>query len=430
MKNAREIAVTTLGQVLDDGGYNNIVLNKNLKKYNKISPTDRAMVTELVNGTLRNLILIDHIIASHSKTPAKKSFIKNVLRVSVYQIMFMDKVPVRAVCNEAVKLTKVKGLMGLSGYVNGVLRNVDRSKDSVELPNRARDLAEHLSVKYSHPKWIVEYFLSFMDEESVENVCEGGNAVPSVTICVNSVNTDTDKLRKLLEAEGVEVHSADSQNALKIKGSGNVKNLNSFKNGLYHTMDINAMKAIDLIKPSSKDKIIDLCASPGGKSFYAAQLMGNEGEMLSLDIHEHKVELIKKGAKRLGLNMVKAGQNDATEFNLEYENRWDKVIVDAPCSGLGVLSKKPDARYKKSMDDIKALASIQRKMLETAAKYPKIGGKLLYSTCTISVLENENNLKWFLEKFPYEVESELRTLPSVQSDGDGFYAVCMVRKSI
>ena len=428
MITARELAVTTLGEILDDGGYNNIVLNKNLNKYDEISPADRAMVTELVNGTLRNLILIDHIISLHSKKPVKKPFIKSVLRISVYQIMFMDKIPDRAACDEAVKLAKARGLVGLSGYVNGVLRNVVRSKDSAELPDRAKNFAEYLSVKYSHPKWIVEYFLSFMDEELAESVCEGGNAVPSVMVCVNSVKTDTNELKGRLEAEKVQVYDTNSQNVLKIKGFGDVRSLKSFKDGLYHAMDINAMKAIDLINPKPKEKVLDLCASPGGKSFYAAQLMENEGCVLSLDIHEHKMGLIEEGAKRLGLSIVRTGQNDAAAFNPEYENKWDKVILDAPCSGLGVLSKKPDTRYKKSMDDIKELANIQRKMLEASARYPKIGGKLLYSTCTISVLENDDNIKWFLENFPYEMECEFLTLPSTESDGDGFYAVCMVRK--
>jgi len=428
MITARELAATTLSEILDDGGYNNIVLNKNLNQHNQISPADRAMVTELVNGTLRNLIFIDHIIATHSQKPVKKPFIKSVLRISVYQIMFMDKVPDRAVCDEAVKLAKAKGLVGLSGYVNGVLRNVVRSKDDVKLPDRAKDLAQHLSVKYSHPKWIVEYFLSFMDAKLVESICAGGNAVPSMTLCINTLKTSAEELEKILVSEGMEVSRTDSENVLKIKGSGDVRNLKSFKNGMFHVMDISAMKAIELIRPVPKDKVIDLCSSPGGKSFYAAQLMENDGEILSLDIHMHKMGLIDEGSKRLGLSIVKAGQNDATEFNEKYENEWDKVILDAPCSGLGVLSKKPDARYKKSMDDVKELADIQRKMLEAAAKYPKIGGKLLYSTCTISVLENEENVRWFLDNFPYEIEAEFRALPGEGLGGDGFYAVCMVRK--
>lgn len=428
MVTAREIAVTTLSQILDDGGYNNIVLSKNLSKYDKINPPEKAMVTELVNGTLRNLILIDHIIASHSKTPVKKLLIKSVLRISVYQIIFMDKVPDRAVCDEAVKLVKARGLTGLSGYVNGVLRNIIRNKEDLKLPDKTEDLAHYLSIKYSHPKWIVEYWLSFMDAESVESICKGGNVVPSMTLSINRLKTASCELERILVSEGAEVQHTDNKNALNIKGAGDIRNLESFKRGLYHIMDINAMKALDLIKLEPGESVLDLCSSPGGKSFYAAQLMKNEGEVLSLDIHEHKIGLIEQGFRRLGLSIIKAKQNDATVFCGEHEGKWDKVILDAPCSGFGVLSKKPDARYKKSMDDVRELASIQRKMLEASAKYPKVGGKLLYATCTVSSIENEDNISWFLENFPYELESDFRAFPG--ADGDGFYAVSLMRKDV
>lgn len=428
MTTAREIATATLSEILDDGGYNNIILNKNLGKYNNISPMERGLVTELVNGTLRNLILIDHIITAHSKTPVKKPFIKSVLRIAVYQIMFMDKIPDSAVCNEAVKLVKQKGLVGLSGYVNGVLRNIARGKGNLNLPDKSKDLVEHLAVKYSHPAWIVEYWLSFMDADTVESVCAGGNIVPSVTLCINRLKINAEELEKLLEQEGVNVTPTDNENAFNIRGSGDIRNLESFKSGFYHIMDINAMKAIDLIKPQPGERILDLCSSPGGKSFYAAQLMENEGEVLSFDIHEHKISLIEEGAERLGLDIVRAGLNDTAVFDGKHAGKWDKVILDAPCSGLGVLSKKPDARYKKSMDDVEALAKIQRRMLESSHKYPKVGGKLLYCTCTISNKENQENIRWFLESFPYEAEDEFMALPGVDAGGDGFYAVTMVRK--
>jgi len=428
MNNAREIAVNTLLEILDSGGYNNIVLSKNLGKNSDMSSVERNMVTELVNGTLRNLILIDYIIAAHSKTPVKKPIIKALLRVSTYQIMFMDKIPDSAVCDEAVKLVKKRGLTGLSGYVNGVLRNIARSKGSLALPDRAKDLAEYLSVKYSHPKWLVKYWLSFMSESQVESVCLGGNAAPEITLCVNSLKISTEELAKLLESEGAGIQQIGGFNALKIKGAGDIRNLKSFKRGLYHIMDINAMKAVDLIAPQPGEHVLDLCASPGGKSFYAAQLMNNKGKVLSLDIHEHKMRLIKEGAERLGLDIVESGINDAELARETYMDKWDKVILDAPCSGLGVLSKKPDARYKKTFDDIKSLEKIQRAMLEASSKYPKVGGKLLYATCTISAAENEKNISWFLENFPYKQEGEFMALPG-QGIGDGFYAVSMVRMS-
>ena len=425
---AREIAVTALSEILEDGGYNNIVLNHNLKKYNDISPPERAMVTELVNGSLRNMILIDHIIAIYSKTPVKKIFIRNLLRISVYQLMFMDKIPDSAVCNEAVKLAKGRGFTGLSGYVNGILRNIARNKENLQLPDRNKDLAQHLSVKYSHPKWIIEYWLSFMEENNAEAVCKGNNISPAATISVNTIKTTLEAVEDLLNDEGVENWRLSHKNTLKIKGSGDISRLDSFKKGFYHIMDINAMAVVDLLNPMPGDYVLDLCSAPGGKSFYAAKLMNNEGKILSLDIYEHKLALIAEGAKRLGLNIIKEGLNDAAILNKAYIDKWDKVMLDAPCSGLGVLAKKPDARYKKSMADIDALVNIQRSMLSASSKYPKTGGRLLYSTCTISVKENEENTAWFLENFPYKIEKEITMLPGgKEGAGDGFYAVSMIR---
>ncbi|MCL2564350.1 MAG: 16S rRNA (cytosine(967)-C(5))-methyltransferase RsmB [Defluviitaleaceae bacterium] len=432
--NAREIAVLTLSTILEESGYNNIVLNQSLNKYNDISPMDRAMVTEIVNGTLRNLILIDHIISLHSKTPVKRPYIRNLLRISVYQLIFMDKVPDSAVCNEAVRIAKAKGLGGLSGYVNGVLRNAARNKGNWQLPDRGKNLAEYLSVFYSHPKWLIKYWLSFMNEDKVAALCESNNISPTAILSVNTEKITVEALEALLEDEGVKTWKPGHKNAIKVKGTGDISRLESFKNGYYHIMDINAMKAVDLINPVPEDLLIDLCAAPGGKSFYAANLMSNRGEILSLDIHEHKLNLIAEGVKRLGFSIIKESLNDAAVFNENYADKWDKVMLDVPCSGLGVLAKKPDARYKKSMKDIDSLVKIQRAMLLASYRYPKIGGRLLYSTCTISIKENEENIAWFLEKFPYKIEKELTMLPvsnegtDIDIDiGDGFYAVSMIR---
>jgi len=426
---ARELAVSALIEILEEGGYNNIVLKRILGKYNGISPVERNMVTELVNGTLRNLLLIDYILAGRSKTPSKKVFIKNLLRISVYQLMFMDKVPDSAVCNEAVNLAKKKGLKGLSGYVNGILRSIARAKGNLGLPLKDKNLKDYLSVVYSHPKWLVEYWLSFMDASQVESICASNNAAPAVTISANTFKINEEDLKVKLEGEGVQASLTDHKNTLKVKGLGEPRNLESFKEGLYHIMDINAMKAVDLIAPQPGDYMLDLCAAPGGKSFYAAAFMKNQGKILSLDIHEHKLDLIKEGAKRQGFSIIEASINDASLFNNSYANGWDKVILDAPCSGLGVLAKKPDARYKKSINDIEALVKLQRSMLEVSCKYPKVGGQLLYCTCTISIKENEENTAWFLRNFPYEIKDEFRAQTDSKGPGDGFYAVSMIRRA-
>ena len=428
--NEREIAVFAMMDIVGDGGYNNIVLNRALNKLDDVPQASRGMVTELVNGSLRNLLLIDYVIGLYSKTPVKKMkpLIKNILRLSVYQIMFMDRVPDSAACNEAVELAKAKGFAGLSGFVNGVLRAVIRGKGDIAYPDRKKGEEEYLSIVYSHPKWLVEYWLSFMEAEAVESILEADNKTPEINICVNLSKTSPEKLIDLLNEEGAKAEPAtDCPNGLMLKGVSNLRKSKSFNNGFFHIMDTSSMKAVELLNPQAGESILDLCAAPGGKSFYAAILMENKGKIAAMDIHEHKLELITNAAKRLGLDIIEAGDNNALGKNPNYFDAFDRVLLDAPCSGLGTLRKKPDARYKKSMEDVEALAAMQKEMLAAAAGYPKIGGRLMYSTCTISVKENEENIAWFLENYPYKVEKQFSILPG-EGTGDGFFAVCMIRK--
>jgi len=428
--NEREAAVFAMMDIIGEGGYNNIVLNRTLNKMEDVPQSSKAMITELVNGSLRNLLLIDYIIGIYSKTPVKKMkpLIKNILRISVYQIMFMDRVPDSAVCNEAVKLAKDKGFAGLSGFVNGVLRSCARGKEDIKYPDKAADSAEYLSVMYSHPKWLVEYWLSFMEEKTVERILKADNETPELNICVNTVKTTAQELKSILNEEGISAEAVhEAPNALALKGASNLRKLKSFRDGLFHVMDTSSMKAVELLGSKQNESLLDLCAAPGGKSFYAAAIMGGKGKIAAMDIHEHKLELIDEGAKRLGFDIIEAGANDALAENQAFANSWDKVLLDAPCSGLGTLRKKPDARYKKSMEDVETLAQIQRSMLKSAAKYPQIDGRLMYSTCTISVKENEENIEWFLSDYPYELEEQMIILPG-KGAGDGFFAACMIRK--
>jgi 16S rRNA (cytosine967-C5)-methyltransferase len=428
--NEREIALYALMDILDSGGYNNIVLSKTLSRYKGVDYKSRNMVTEMVNGTLRQLLYIDYILSLYSKTPLNKvkPYLLSLLRVSVYQLLFMDKIPHSAVCDEAVKLAKKRGYAGLSGFVNGVLRNVSRDASNFPMPDVEKEPARYISIKYSCPEWIVNYWLTFMDIGKVSAVCQAQNTPPKVSINVNTLKNTPAELTGLLESEGVQVEKGMlSSNALRLM-SGSSKALlgDIFAQGLFHVMDESDMMVVELAELKPGMRILDLCAAPGGKSFYSAYITGDSGEIDAMDIHPHKIDLINEGINRLGLESVKAKINDACIYNKNLCG-YDTVFLDAPCSGLGVLSKRPDSKYKKTFQDIESLSEIQRTMLRNSALYPKIGGKLIYSTCTLSVIENEKNVEWFLKEFPYEQTAGFRIYPD-EYGTDGFFAVCLVRK--
>ena len=423
MQNERKISVDILVQILKSGAYNNISLRAALAAEVGLNAVQKAFITEMVNGVLRNLIYIDYIINSFSKLPVSKMkpFIACVIRCGAYQMLMMDKVPDFAACDEAVKMVKHRGFNNLSGFVNGVLRSIAKGGKDVPLPDKNKSAVDYLSVKYSHPKWIIEYFLIQYDIETVEEICAVNNLPPRISICVNTLKISRDELIKLLENEGVDVEaSPDNNNLLYIKRVGDIAELTAFKEGLFHVMDESSMRAVLALSPSKGDTIIDMCAAPGGKSFYIAYLMGNTGEIYAHDIFEHKINLINGGAKRLGISNIKTQIQDAAVMNERFLTSADKVLVDVPCSGLGIIRKKPDIKYHKSMDDIIALSDIQRSILKTAALYVKPDGILVYSTCTLSKIENEDNARWFADNYPFELLSMETYLPKADG-GDGFF---------
>ncbi len=436
----REIALNILADILDEGAYNNIILRKTLNIHQELNAVQKAFITELVNGTLRNLINIDYIINSFSKTPVgkMKPFIACNIRLGVYQIMYMDKVPESAACNEAVKLAKKRGFSSLSGFVNGVLRAVARNSGNIVYPS---DKKEYLSVKYSYPLWLIEYWLKEYTYETVERICEAGSRPPHVSICVNTLRTSKEALAKILEGEGMEINSNTLfDNSLYLYRTNNISQSKAYKEGLFHIMDESSLAAVKILDPQKGSTVLDLCAAPGGKSFAAAEIMENTGTVISGDIHEHKVRLIEEGALRLGLSCIKAVLRDA---EIPYENTdADYVIVDAPCSGLGLVRKKPDIKYTKSIKDIEELAAIQRKILAAAEKSVSKKGTLLYSTCTISQKENADNVKWFCDKFgfepvPFDMPGKINYAESSEGfiqilpcdhDTDGFFIAKLRRK--
>ena len=406
--NCREFSINILIEILNKGKYNNISLKNFFIKYPELKSQEKAFITELVNGTIRNLIFIDYIINSFSntKTEKMKPFILNLLRISVYQIKFMKNVPPSAVCNEAVNLTKKKKFNNLSAFINGVLRNIERNKENINLPDKNNNPIEYLSIVYSTPRWIIELWLYEFGFETVENICKSNLDSPKISICVNTNKIDKEKLKEALQSEKINTESGVlTKNSLYISKTRNIAENKQFKEGFFHIIDESSMLSVEALDLKEGKTLIDVCSAPGGKSFYAAYLMKNKGTILSRDIYKHKIDLIEKGASRLGINIIKTELLDATFENEKSNEKADYLLIDAPCSGLGILRKKPDIKYSKTKEDIQELIKLQRKILHACHKYLKKGGTLVYSTCTLNKEENIENIKWFCKNYDYRLDS-------------------------
>ena len=424
----REIAVRGLIEILDNDAYGNLALREILGRYEDLSRVQRAFITEVINGCIRHLIQLDYIIDTISSTPTKKMkpLILNIMRVSVYQMKFMDKVPVFAICDEAVKLARKFGYAKLSGFVNGVLRNVYRGLDIFLPPALEEDAIEHMRVKFSCQQWIAEHFVREIGLESTVALLESVSKPPQVTILANTKQIALDDLQEILAKEGIVVNKGKlAKNALILSKTANISALPSFLSGYYHVMDESAAFAVNCVEIAPNSRIIDLCAAPGGKTF-AAAYASPDASILSHDIHKFKLNLIKLGAKRLGLDNIEVWSGDATKFDVKLASTADLVIVDAPCSGLGTLRRRPDIKLKKTSESIKELADLQRRILAVAWQYVKPGGKLLYSTCTISSAENIDNVNWLLNTFPLksvDFSGKVPDVPHFSTARDGYIQI-------
>ena len=430
MNNERKIAIHGLMKITKEKLYSNIAINRVLGQHQNLEPMQKAFITDTLNGCLRNLLFIDNILKKCLTKPLNKltPFILANLRVAVYQIYFMDRVPAFAICNEAVNLTKKEGLANLSSFVNGVLRNILRNQEGFADLSYITSDVDRLSIQYSYTPWIITHFLNELGVDSTIKLLETNAKPPKVSIYTNTNKINKTNLMAILNNEGVVVQESDFMpNSLKISNTGDITQLSSFKSGLYHIIDESSVYAISRLQPKKGDRVLDLCAAPGGKSFLMAYLMNNEGEIIASDIHEHKIKLLKDGISRLGLSIIKPQLANALEYNPTYEGVFDIVILDAPCSGLGIIRKKPDIKLFKE-DNIKELAQLQKDMLKVAYKYLKPSGKLLYSTCTISKSENEDNIDWATKNLPLQLLEHNQILPQHYGT-DGFFVSILQRNS-
>lgn len=425
--NPREAAIIAIYKAQEDGAYLNKAL---LDATDKCDVRDKAFANELVMGTVRNKLYLDYIIQSYSKIKLKKlsPWVLSILRTAVYQLVKMDKVPSSAACNEAVKLASKYAHKAARGYVNGVLRSISRELDS--LPKPTGSAAEVMSILYSCPLWLTEKLVLQFGEEKCEKILKDSLVPHPTMIRVNEMRISPHELIEVLAEEGIcAKQDKDAPCCLEITGAIDINRSKAYKDGLYTLQNINSMRAALALAPQSCETVIDVCAAPGGKTTHIAELMKNSGRVIAFDVHPHKIKLIENAAKRLGLTCIEASCHNSEEVCEGLLNQADRVLADVPCSGIGTIHKKPDLKYNREPQDIKALCEIQKKILKAAASYVKRGGVLVYSTCTILEEENGLQIKAFLtENTDFECEFE-KTYLADETGGSGFYICRLKRKT-
>lgn len=430
-ENSRELILDTLLLIDRDGEYSHIALKQVLDKYQYLDKKERAFITRVVNGTLERMIELDHIIHSFSKVKVNKMkpVIRMILRSGVYQIKYMDAVPDSAVCNESVKLAGKRGFTGLKGFVNGVLRNVSRNLAKVEYPSREKDPEGYLSIRYSLPAWLAAQWISEYGLEKAEEIGEGFFAERPLCVRCNTSRISREELAERLRREGVEATPDEEVPcALWLQGYDHVAGLPEFREGLFYVQDLSSMRAVLWADPKEGDQVLDVCAAPGGKAIHVAEMLRGTGMVEARDLTDYKIGLLEENIRRAGLANIQAVKWDATLPDPEKEEKMDIVLADLPCSGLGVLGKKPDLRYKMTPEKEEELVRLQQKILSVAQAYLKPGGTLVYSTCTIHRAENEENTRWFLENHPvFHLRKERQLLPGADR-GDGFYIAVMEKE--
>lgn len=394
-KRVREIALEILELVEKDQSYSNLLLDQRIKKY-ELSPLDRGLLTELCYGTLQRQITLDYYIAPFIRRQKKiDSWVRNLLRLSVYQFIYLTKIPDRAIIHEAVEIAKKRGHRGIGGFVNGVLRAMQRQgfPDVMAID----DPLERLAVATSHPRWLVKRWVEQYGLERTEAMCEENLRPARQTARVNGTKITRDKACERLAREGFSVE-ASAHVPVAVKSlKGNLAHSRSFQKGLVTIQDESSMLVGFAVGPEPHETILDACAAPGGKTTHLAELMNNTGEIQALDIHAHKLKLIEENAHRLQLSNIETKALDAREARRVFpDETFDRVLVDAPCSGFGVLKRKPDIKYRKNAEDIERLARIQLEILQSVAPLVKKGGLLVYSTCTVDKEENHDVARQFL----------------------------------
>ncbi|MDK9709626.1 16S rRNA (cytosine(967)-C(5))-methyltransferase RsmB [Acidaminobacter sp.] len=411
----------------------------NLSKQRVLSPEDRRLAVRLIYGVLEQKLFLDYRLQQVSKTKLSKldPTIHMILRVSLYQLIFMDRIPESAVVNEAVKMSKKKG-QHLSGFVNGVLRNFQRSRESLRLPERAEDEINYLSITTSHPEWLVKRWISKFGTQFSEALMLANNLTPPLTARVNLLKSTPDNVRTKLERDGIASEISRFLDYALIVHSGQdlvIQEWPVFIEGELYVQDIASMMVTEVLDPQPGERILDMCAAPGSKTTHMAEKMNNLGTIIARDVSDKKLEKIRENASRLGISIIRPEVADGLILDADAVEAFDRVLLDAPCSGLGIIRRKPEIRFRRQPEDLAALVKLQTKLLENGSRYVKQGGILVYSTCSVDPDENEGVVTAFLASNPHykladtpwsDEDGLIRLYPSVHQT-DGFFIAKMVR---
>lgn len=414
--NSRELILDILLELSKESEYSNVLIAAVLEKYDYLDGREKAFIKRVAEGTIERRIQIDYILDQFSKVPVKKMkpLIRELLRMSVYQMLFMEHIPDAAVCNEAVKLAKKRKFQSLQGYVNGVLRNIARNKAEIAYPDRQKEKAGYLSVYYSMPLWLVEHYSTAYGEENCERILQAYLKRQPVSIRLDErmSRKEQEEMLSLWKKKGVETFRHPYlPYAVTVEKSEGIRSLQGYEEGKFAVQDVSSMLVVEAAGIKEGDTVIDVCAAPGGKSLHAATKLHGTGQVIACDVTEYKTDKIEENRCRLQLSNVAVRTLDARVPEPDFVGRADVLIADVPCSGLGVIGKKQDIKYRITEESMEEIVQLQKEILQNVVSYVKPGGIMMYSTCTMNPAENEEMVKWICHEFAFEPESMAPYMP-------------------
>lgn len=416
--NLREIVLDILLELSRGDEYSNILISAVLDKYDYLDSREKAFIKRVSEGCIERRIQIDYVLDLYSKTPVRKMkpLIRELLRMSTYQLLFMEHIPDAAVCNEAVKLAKKRKFQALQGYVNGVLRNIARGREQIVYPDRNTSYREYLSVHYSMPLWLVEHFMNSYGEDSCEKILQAYLERRSVGIRLreNLPEGERKRLIDTWEQAGIRVRRHPYlPYAVELEGAEGIRRMKGYEEGHFAVQDVSSMLVVEAAGIVPGDTVVDVCAAPGGKALHAADKMTGTGQVIACDVTDYKTARIVENQTRLGVRNMSVRVQDARILESSLVKKADVLLVDVPCSGLGVIGRKQDIKYRVTFESLQEINRLQREIVTNVAKYVKPGGIMMYSTCTMNPLENEKMAAWICEELDMEKVTIEPSLPEV-----------------